>query len=137
VGRVEVDDVRDAHDVDAACGDVGGDEHVDRTRLEAGERLLALALGLVAVHRYRLDAVSLQALDQPVGAVLGPHEHERELAVVAELADERFDAMLMGDLDEPVLDVIAGVTGSRAVLVDSRLTRVLLGDAPGVAVECG
>ena len=38
-------------DVDAARRDVGGDERVDAAGLEARERLLALALGLVAVHR--------------------------------------------------------------------------------------
>ena len=47
---VEVDDVRDVVDVDAAGGDVGGDERVDLARVEAAQRLLALALGLVAVH---------------------------------------------------------------------------------------
>jgi hypothetical protein len=87
--------MRDSGHVDAACGDVGGDEHVDHARLEAGERLLALALGLVAVHRGGLDTVPLQALDQPVGTVLGPHEHEREVAVVAELGHQRFDALLV------------------------------------------
>jgi hypothetical protein len=50
-GRVEVDHVRDAADVDAPGRDVGGDEDIDRAGLEARERLLALALGLVAVHR--------------------------------------------------------------------------------------
>src|SRR3954452_23883616 len=48
--RVEVDDVRDAIHVDAAGGDVGGDERVHPPGLEARERALALALGLVAVH---------------------------------------------------------------------------------------
>src|SRR5690349_4645863 len=50
-GRVEVDDVRDAVDVDAAGGDVGRHERVDLPGLESRERLLALALGFVAVHR--------------------------------------------------------------------------------------
>jgi hypothetical protein len=57
VRRIEVDHVRDPGDVDAPCRNVGGDEHVDRARLEACERLFALALGLVAVHRKGLDAV--------------------------------------------------------------------------------
>lgn len=43
-GRVEVDYVRYPLDVDPACRDVGGHERVHASRLEAGERLLALAL---------------------------------------------------------------------------------------------
>src|SRR3954466_205173 len=50
LGGGEVDDVRDAGDVDPAGGHVGGHERVDTARLEARERLLALPLRLVAVH---------------------------------------------------------------------------------------
>jgi hypothetical protein len=96
-----------------------------------------LALGLVAVHRDGLDAVPAQALDQPVGAVLGPHEHERQLAVIPELGHERFNAVLVCHLDEAVLDVVAGVADLRAVLVHGRIMRVFLGDATGVAIERG
>src|SRR4051795_3328327 len=69
-GRVEVDDVRDAVDVDAARGDVGRDERVDRAGLEAGERLLALALGLVAVHGDGRHAGGAEAPHETVGAAL-------------------------------------------------------------------
>ena len=44
VGRVEVDDVGDPLDVDAAGSDVGGDKHVDPAGLKAGQGLLTLAL---------------------------------------------------------------------------------------------
>jgi hypothetical protein len=83
--RIEVDHVRDPGDVDSAGSDVGCDEYVDHARLESGERLLALSLRLVAVHRECLDAMSAQALDEPVGPVLGANEHEREPAVVFKL----------------------------------------------------
>ena len=43
-GRVEVDHMRDPLDVDPARRDVGRDEGVDSAGLEAGERLLAVAL---------------------------------------------------------------------------------------------
>ena len=61
VRRVEVDHVRDAADVDSAGGDVGRDQRVDLEGLELRERALALALGLVAVHRDRGDAVRSRA----------------------------------------------------------------------------
>ena len=86
VRRIEVDDVRDPGDVDAAGGDVGRDQRVDMAGLERCQRPLALALGLVAVHRDGVDALGAQALDEPVGAALGAHEDERELAVAAQLA---------------------------------------------------
>jgi hypothetical protein len=35
VRRIEVDHVGDPTDIDSSRGDVGGDEHVDRARLEA------------------------------------------------------------------------------------------------------
>src|SRR3712207_465884 len=47
VRRVEVDDVRDVVDVDAARGDVGRDERVDAPGLEVRQRALALRLRLV------------------------------------------------------------------------------------------
>lgn len=43
-GRIEVDHVRDAVDIDSASGDVGRDKRVDATGLKARQRLLALAL---------------------------------------------------------------------------------------------
>src|SRR5205814_2534687 len=95
--RVEVDDVRDAGDVDAARGDVGGHERVDLAADEGGEGALALALRLVAVHRDGGDALLGQALDEPVGPVFGAHEDERALTVGAQLADELLDAVLVLD----------------------------------------
>ena len=78
-----------------------------------------------------------QALDQPVGAVLGANEHERQLAVALQLADERFDAVLMCDLDEPVLDIARCAPGRRAVLVDDGIVGVSPGEPAGLAVERG
>ena len=91
-------------DVDAARGHVGGHERVDSTVLEAGQRPLALALGLVAVHRDGVDALAAQALDQPVGAALGAHEDQRQVALAAQLAEQGVDALVALDGEEAVLD---------------------------------
>ena len=45
--------------------------------LEVGQRADALGLALVAVDGGRLDAVVLELLGEPVGAVLGAREDER------------------------------------------------------------
>ena len=134
--RVEVDHVRDAVDVDPSRGHVGGDEGVHATGLEAGERLLALALGLVAVDRGRLDAMRVKALDEAIGAALGSHEHEGELALAGELLDERLHTLLVAYGEEPVLDRVL-VAARLAVLVGDRAPRVARRQAAGDAVERG
>ena len=51
LGAGVVDDVRDAGDVDAAGGDVGGDQDAELALAELGQRLLAGHLRHVAVQR--------------------------------------------------------------------------------------
>ena len=80
---VVVDHVRDPRHVDPSRGDVGRHQRVDHAGLEVGERALTLALGLVAVHRDSRHPARSQPLDEPVGAALGAHEHERQPALGA------------------------------------------------------
>ena len=73
LGRVVVDDDVDVVDVDAAGGDVGGDEDVELAVAEVLERLLALALAQVAVDGGGLDALlvagrAASAVGGPLGA---------------------------------------------------------------------
>ena len=75
-GRVEVHDAGDAVDVDAAGGDVGGDEGVHSPRRERREGPLALGLAAVAVDGRGVDAGLVQLLGEAVGAVLGAAEHD-------------------------------------------------------------
>jgi hypothetical protein len=126
--------VGDVAHVDAAGGDVRGDEGVDAARVELGEGALALALGLVAVHGDRGEVVLGQALDQAVGAVLGAHEHERAPALALEARDEGVDLALVVDLEEAVLDgALVGL--GVLVLVAAGVAGVGVGQAAGLAVE--
>ena len=112
--RIEVDHVRDVVDVEAAGGNVGRDERRDAAGLELSERALALVLREVAVHRDRPDVVlALELARELVGAVLRPHEDEREAAVGAELLDEALELVLGGDGDEGVVDLAALRLGRR------------------------
>src|SRR5205823_11426634 len=53
VGRqLEVDDVRDAADIDAARGEIGRDQHTGAAAAEIVERLLARILALVAMDGF-------------------------------------------------------------------------------------
>src|ERR1043166_8698961 len=82
VRHVEVDDVRQPLDVEAARRDVGGDEHAQLVVLEALEGAHACVLRLVAMDRVGLDPAFLELLRQAVGAVLGLREHEHLAPVV-------------------------------------------------------
>ena len=78
-----------------------------------------------------------QPLDEPVGAVLGPHEHERQLALSAQLRDEGFEPVQVLDRDEAVLDVGACAALRGSAFVHGGIARVLACDHPGLAVERG
>src|SRR5205085_7696242 len=67
VRRIEVDHVRDVVEVEAARGDVGGDERGDLAGLEAGQGLLPGALRRVAVHRGGFGTVAGGLLREPGG----------------------------------------------------------------------
>ena len=71
--------MRDIVDIDAARGDVGGNQHVDSAIAKARERALANALALVAVDGSRGDAVLLEMLRDLVGAALGAREDNRAI----------------------------------------------------------
>ena len=79
VRQVEVDDVADAFDVDAARGDVGGDQRAQASRAEGGERAFALILRFVAVDRLGGEAGLEERAHDLVGAALGAGEHEGAL----------------------------------------------------------
>src|SRR5206468_12652592 len=69
-------------DVEAARGDVGGDENAHLAFLELLQGALARVLALVAVDRVGVDAVARQLLCEAVGAVLRLAEHQDLLPVV-------------------------------------------------------
>src|SRR5690606_762848 len=103
VGQLEVDHVADARDVDAARGDVGGDEDLGPAAPELVERPFALRLALVAVDRVGRDVRLGQLLHDAVGAVLGTGEdqHAVHLARLQALAErEREQSLLVGLADE-------------------------------------
>ena len=83
VGQIEVDDVADAVDVDAARRDVGRHQGADLAGAELAEHALALVLRLVTVDRMRRDARLGELAHHLVGAVLGTSEHQRAVDCLA------------------------------------------------------
>src|SRR5688572_28522313 len=75
--HIEVDDVTERLDVDAARGDVSGDEHAILPALEAAERFHPLRLRAVAVNARGGEPMMQHVIGQPVRTMLGPGENER------------------------------------------------------------
>src|SRR3954451_5681680 len=109
--QVVVDDVRDALDVNAAGGDISGDQDAVVAFLEALQRLVALALAAVAVDRGGLEAALGEPLGQAIGAVLGAGEDEERTLLIAEhLLEQRLLAGLL-DLVYVQVDLLVGLAG--------------------------
>src|SRR5688572_7420442 len=87
VRQLEVDDVADVVDVDAARGNVGRDQHLDLATLEAVQGARARVLGLVAVNGSDLLASLLQVARHTVRAVFGAGEdrHAAEIVVLEQV----------------------------------------------------
>ncbi|VVN46642.1 hypothetical protein PS639_05808 [Pseudomonas fluorescens] len=76
VRQFEVDHVWQLIDVEAASGDVGGDQDAHFTGLEVGQGFGAGVLALVAVDGDGGKTVFVQVFGQAVGAMLGASEHQ-------------------------------------------------------------
>ncbi len=90
VRQFVVEDVRDARDINAARGDIGGDQHLELARAEALQGPLALALAAVAVDRIGADSLFAERLRQLVRPELGAGEHQppQHLRFVQEGAEQ-------------------------------------------------
>ena len=92
-GQIEMDDAADVVDVDPPRRDVGGDERLGLSGNEGPQCPVALGLGPAAVQRDGADAGGDQLAGDPVGAVLGPAEHDGRTVRGDEAGGER-DAVL-------------------------------------------
>ena len=70
-GLVEVDDVADVWDVEAAGSDIGGDEDAGLVVFECFEGFLALGLGFVAVDSDGRDVLFFEVVGKALDAVFG------------------------------------------------------------------
>ena len=99
--HVEIDDMAERGHVDAARGDVGGDQHLIAAALESGERLGALRLRSIAVNALHLHPMLVEMPRQTIGAMLGPREHQRvaHLAALEQRQQQRRLQMLRHRID--------------------------------------
>ena len=80
-GHVEVDHVRHAAHVEAARGEIGGDQHVVAALAEPPHRAVALPLRHVPLQRDAAMPALAELLREPPRAVLRAREDDRRLAV--------------------------------------------------------
>ena len=74
--RIEVDDVADAGNVNAAGGDVGRDQHTNTALTQAIKRAVTLRLVHVAMQSSSGDALFLQRQRQFISTALGGGKHQ-------------------------------------------------------------
>src|SRR5688572_15969606 len=92
-GQLEVDYHWQVLDVEAAGGDVGGDEHADVAGLEALEGAGALGLGPVAVDGDRIDPFPVESRREPRCGELRARE-DQDLVEVARPDEVREEGLL-------------------------------------------
>ena len=107
IGQLEVHHVGDLVHVDAARGDVGGDQDAQLAVLERLKRALALRLALVAVDGAGLDAARFQIGRDLVGAVLGLGEDQAaRIGRVGEQFGQQGALLALLDPDHRLLDAL-------------------------------
>ena len=79
--------MRDPIHIDAAGGDVGGDQHTDGARFEILQRTEPLVLGTIRMDGSRFDSAAFETASDLVGAVLGPGKNKNsvELLIAQEM----------------------------------------------------
>ena len=109
LGDIIIDHVRNAGDVEASGGDIGGDEDFILATFEAGEGVFAFALGAIGVE----DGDGMLEIFELVGHAVGHHFGARkddraiELGVFEE-SDEELKFLIFGDGVKGVGDRLGG-----------------------------
>ena len=101
VGELEVDDVGQLVDIDAAGGDIRCDEYPCLSAFKVEECALAGVLRLIAVDRFGADAGSYQSLGDFIGAVLGARKYEgrRDGGSFQDVEQQGFFVLLFDEID--------------------------------------
>ncbi|CAB4886191.1 unannotated protein [freshwater metagenome] len=133
VRRIDVDDERDAINVDSASGDVGSDERRRDAIAEGSEGAGADRLGLAAMERPGCDALGGQLVGQAVDAGLGAHEEDGAPLTCADLRRHLFLVARVDDEDVVIHGLDRGL--SRRQRMASGILHIGLDERVDVAVE--
>jgi hypothetical protein len=132
-GRIDVHDQRDPVDVDAARGDVGGDQHTGRAGDERRQIALSGGLRQIAVQFDSGNAGGTKAGRQLLRPVLGACEQQRRPESGGQIGHDRVPlAFVHGEemMRGGIVRCIDGVDGMR-----HRIVEVPIDDAVDAVVE--
>ncbi len=133
IRSIGLHDQVDVVDVDAARGDICGDEHLRLALREALDVARALGLVQVAVQRDRAQPRVVELLGEHLGVGAGAGEHERLAVAIDELLEDLGLAAVL-DHDHAVVDR-AGLLRLAGDLVDGGLGEELVDERGDLAVE--
>ena len=75
-GKVVIDHVGDAFDIDSACGNVGGNQNTDPTRLKILQGAKALILGAIRMKSGAGDSQRFESSGNTIGPVFCSGENK-------------------------------------------------------------
>ena len=131
VRNVVVEHMRDAFDVKASGGDVGGDQDIDTLRsttFQRSDRTLALHLRDITVDRCGGKPTSTQLFSHLLGSLLRSHEHDHRLKRLdLEDTGQGIHLPRPGHQDVALGDVLSG-GGFRLDRHFHRVVQILSGD---------
>src|SRR5690606_2674696 len=114
---------------DAARGDVGGDDDVERPVLQLLDHALTQALGHVAVERGGRVAAGGELVGELFGGDLGAHEDERRVEALFGIKDAGEGVELVHATHQPVALADLGHRGGGGADLDFfRLAQVAAGN---------
>ena len=79
IRQIEIHYIGQVININTACCDVGGNQCLQRTLFEIGQRPGSCALAFVAVDGGRFDAILVQLFGEAIGPVLGATEDQHLL----------------------------------------------------------
>jgi DNA helicase II / ATP-dependent DNA helicase PcrA len=104
-GHIEIDDVADLRHIDAASGDVRGDENVVTAVTEAFQGILTLALGAIRMERGDGVPMAGKELRDTVRAMAGAAEDDDGIVIdLVEEGLEQIGLLIVRDGEDGVLD---------------------------------
>ncbi len=134
-GRIDLEHQPDLVDVDAAGGDVGGDEDGQPAVLEGGQDPRPGALGQAAVQRAGEHARCAQLLGHSIRAPLGADEDDRPAVAAGDLRGQQ--GLVGGSDEEHVVFHRADARLARIDLVGDRVAQVAAHEFVDRPVEGG
>ena len=119
IGQLVVVNVAHRRNVDAACGDVCGDENFNLAFFEGFDCAFALALAFVAVNAVCCKACGFELFLQLLGAVLCASEDKRSfVGVLAEVLDEQGRLGGLGHEVHRLVNTLDGLAGRGSLNAD-------------------